>query len=119
MVGIGGTLLFTKQTSEQPNTPSPKGSVLEEDRVWVDEWYGDYRKFQVTARVQNVGGDGVLTYNAYVAPKEAVYWGVNSRDVEVYLRQGEETVIRVDFLIKPSEMTSSVCGFPPPIEIIE
>ena len=97
----------TVTTTVTPTT-MPKGSVLEFNGSFTDSYTeqegGRYWGYIITARVQNVGDDGVITFMAEIDQWEYVFGGRNTKYIEVYLRQGEEKQLSFNFeVLYPNE----------------
>jgi hypothetical protein len=85
-------------------TLDPRGSVLEFNGGYLDEPGEGCWGYQITARVQNLAGDGTITFIAEIIPPDAVSDGRYKKSIEVYLRQGEEKQINFHFYVKwPTE----------------
>lgn len=92
----------------KPDTPSPRGSVLEYTQT--GNYLGDvivgtdYWGYEVRARVQNVGAEGTITVFAEITPQDIAYKGSNLKSTDVYLRQGDVMWISFYFSVKwPNE----------------
>lgn len=88
-----------------PAIPQAVGSVLEFKGNYLAGGGGDgYWDYFITARVQNLTVDGIITVFAEITPKDMVFEGKNLQSSRVYLRQGEEKTLTFHFWVKwPNE----------------
>jgi hypothetical protein len=89
--------------------PAPEGSVLHYTSEWGEAPSGTptmFRQLEISADIQNVGGDGALWINAEIAEKNLLMEGTGLQSLKVYLKQGEEKTYMFDFWLDWTKQSS-------------
>ncbi|MDO8577890.1 MAG: hypothetical protein Q7R50_01780, partial [Dehalococcoidales bacterium] len=90
-------------------------SVLEKNAILTTDKMGNYTTLQISAKVQNLGEDGVLTVFSEVTPKDSVMEGKNNQSIQVFLTKGEEKQLYFRFWIISDATVKYYVGDPPPV----
>jgi hypothetical protein len=61
------------------------------------ETLGQNIKFEITARVTNIGVDGVIEIITFLGPESVEVNGTEWKSTQIYLVQGEEKAIHFNF----------------------
>ena len=87
----------------------PKGSVLEYDGNYLGA-----RNYLITARVQNIGGDGTfnvyaeISYFAEFPDGAEVSTAIAVKHTEIYLKTGQQETLSFDFQIRDIQLENPV-----------
>ena len=85
-----------QEEQDEISEASPDCSVIEYSVDYIsEETLGEHTKVRITARVQNIGDDGVIAVKAII--NEGCGQEPCSRTTKLYLKRGEEKTIHFDF----------------------